>query len=201
MTVPLPLSPAPPLQPVLRRHLLQLRHGSTLLRPLLRSDLPAWRNLYEHVQRLRHRSCRSDAEDRFLAGVQRSRLQHVDDRLLLGVFDEAGGSLIGQLSIHLECERAQRGQLHWLCHALLMDATQLHSALQAACHFLFEQVGLHRLWLLLPPPAPPGLLTETLQATGFRQEGVLRGHHRSEEGWQDRYVYALTAPAWRLLSA
>ncbi|WMJ69509.1 GNAT family protein [Stenotrophomonas sp. 24(2023)] len=193
MTASLPSVPL--LRPVLRRHLLHLRHGDTVLRPLQRVDLPIWRRFHERVRRLQCHPHDPAGEDRFLASVQRSRLQHADDRLLLGVFEQQQDRLIGQLSVQLECIHAQRAQLDWPCRALLMDAIQLRSAMLALCRFLFEQVGLHRVCLLLPP-AGHDHLREALLAAGFRREGVLRGHHRAPDGWQDRCLYAQTAPDW-----
>lgn len=192
----LPPSPAPTLlHPVLRRHLLQLRHDATVLRPLQRNDLPAWRRLYEHVQKHLKRPYDPDAEYRFLSAVQRSRLQYAEDQLLLGAFNEDDGRLIGEVSVHLQCVHAHRAELRWSCKTLLMAPEQLLAALNALGRFLFEQVGLRRVVLMLPPQGHEPL-AEALGRSGFQLEGTLLDHHRNAQGWHDRQLYALTAPAW-----
>lgn len=184
----------PPLRPVLRRHLLMLRHGPVVLRPLQRSDLVTWRRHYRQVERACKLPTHIDAEAHFLCGVQRSQLQHDNDHLLLGTFD-AEGELLDQLDLRLHCAHARSVELRWLHAAGCPRQRQLHPSLQALCTFLFEQVGVRRLFVLLPPDAGSELVA-TLQAIGFQREGLLRDHHLDAEGWQDRQLYALTAPVW-----
>ncbi len=187
--------PLPPLRPVLRRHLLLLQHGPVVLRPLQRSDLVVWRRHYRQVERACNRPAHFDAEARFLCGVQRSQLQHDNDHLLLGSFD-AAGELLDELNLRLHCAHARSVELRWLHAGGCPQQRQLRASLQALCAFLFEQVGIHRLFVLLPPDAGSALIA-TLQAIGFEREGLLRDHHLDDEGWQDRQLYALTAPIWR----
>ena len=184
----------PPLRPVLRRHLLRLQHGPVVLRPLQRSDLSAWRHYHQQVERSSNLPGHFDAEAHFLCGVQRSQLQHDNDHLLLGSFD-AVGELLDQLNLRLHCAHARSVELRWLHAAGCPRQRQLHASLQALCTFLFEQVGIRRLFVLLPPDAGSELVA-TLQALGFEREGLLRDHHLDAEGWQDRQLYALTAPVW-----
>ncbi|KAF1016780.1 MAG: hypothetical protein GAK31_00038 [Stenotrophomonas maltophilia] len=186
---------SPSLRPVLGNHLLQLRHASTLLRPLQRSDLPAWRALYEHALKRTRQPYDANAEYRFLPTVQRSRLQHAGDTLLLGAFD-AGGTLLGLSSVQLQCTQAHRAELHWACEAALAPTTHLASALLALNGFLFQQVGLRRVVMLLSDTAQAALV-EALLASGYHHEAILRDHHRDSRGWHDRWLYALTAPAWQ----
>ncbi|XFC39391.1 GNAT family N-acetyltransferase [Stenotrophomonas indicatrix] len=184
----------PPLRPVLRRHLLLLQHGPVVLRPLQRSDLSAWRHYYQKVERSSNLPGHFDAEAHFLCGVQRSQLQHDNDHLLLGSFD-AVGELLDQLNLRLHCAHARSVELRWLHAGGCPQQRQLHPSLQALCTFLFEQVGIRRLFVLLPPDTGSEVVA-TLQAVGFEREGLLRDHHLDAEGWQDRQLYALTAPVW-----
>ncbi|MBO1748546.1 GNAT family N-acetyltransferase [Stenotrophomonas indicatrix] len=188
-------TPLPPLRPVLRRHLLLLQHGPVVLRPLQRSDLALWRRHYQRIERACNLPAHFDAEASFLCAVQRSQLQHDNDRLLLGSFD-AAGELLDQVSLHLRCSHARSVELHWLHAAGCPEQRLLRPALQALGTFLFEQVGIRRLYVLLPCDAGSGLVA-TLQSVGFEHEGLLRDHHLDVEGWQDRQLYALTAPVWR----
>ncbi|PII18116.1 GNAT family N-acetyltransferase [Stenotrophomonas sp. LMG 10879] len=184
----------PPLRPVLRRHLLLLQHGPVVLRPLQRSDLVAWRRHYRQVERACNLPAHFDAEARFLCAVQRSQLQHDNDHLQLGAFD-VEGELLDQLSLRLQCAHARSVELYWLHAGGCPQQRQLHPSLHALCTFLFEQVGIRRLFVLLPPDTGSEVVA-TLQAVGFEHEGLLRDHHLDDEGWQDRRLYALTAPAW-----
>lgn len=187
------------LHPVLRRHLLHLSHGPVLLRAMLRTDLPRWNALCEQRRRRCDLACRSDAEVQLFIGIQRSRLQHDNDRLLLGIFERATGALLDQISVRLQSARTCSAELHPFCQAPWHDIERLHDALRALCPFLFEQVGLRRLYIMVPEGAE-GPLTGMLQALGFEREGLLRDHHFDGQAWQHRHLYALTAPAWRTSS-
>nr|KAJ9633220.1 hypothetical protein H2204_007369 [Knufia peltigerae] len=161
----------PPLRPVLRRHLLLLQHGPVVLRPLQRSDLSAWRHYYQKVERSSNLPGHFDAEAHFLCGVQRSQLQHDNDHLLLGSFD-AVGELLDQLNLRLHCAHARSVELRWLHAGGCPQQRQLHPSLQALCTFLFKQVGIRRLFVLLPPDTGSEVVA-TLQAVGFEREGLL----------------------------
>ncbi|MBK0028138.1 GNAT family N-acetyltransferase [Stenotrophomonas sp. S48] len=194
-TEPLP-SPIPALHPVLRRHLLHLSHGGVIVRPLHRNDLNEWLGLCV-TRRARHGfSCRPDADVQLLIGVQRSRLQFDNDQLLLGVFDASSRRLVDQLGVRLQSTQARSAELHPLCQGPWRGAERLRDTLHALCPFLFEQVGLHRLYVLLPARTPAAIASAWTEA-GFAHEGVLRGQHFDGQHWQDRHLHALTAPEWR----
>lgn len=187
-------SPLPPLQPILRRHLLHLHHGPIVLRPLQRADLAVWRRHHQRTGYGGEVPRHLDAEAHFLGSVQRSQLLHDNDQLLLGTFD-GEGELLDQLNVRLHCAHSRSAELRWVHATGCAEQRQLQHALRALCPFLFEQVGLRRLFALLPAEA--GLpLARTLQAIGFQREGILRDYHLGAEGWQDRQLHALTAPAW-----
>ncbi|QGM01622.1 GNAT family N-acetyltransferase [Stenotrophomonas maltophilia] len=192
MMTPYPTSPLPPLRPVLRRHLLQLQAAPVTLRPFQRADLPRWRLFDDRRRRGRRDPSVIDEEARFLAHMHRSRLEQDNDQLLLGVFDDEHGNVLDQLHVRLQSLHARSAELlslqHWHPHS---DA-----ALRALCPFLFEDVGLHRLFVMLPPDCSDPFAT-ALRAFGFEQEGLLRDHHLDLDGWQDRQLLALTAPMWR----
>ncbi len=187
-----PTPTLPPLRPVLRRHLLQLQAAPVTLRPFQRTDLPRWRLFDDRRRRGRRHPGGIDEEARFLAHMHRSRLEQDNDQLLLGVFDDEHSTVLDQLHIRLQSLHARSAELlslqHWHPHA---DA-----ALRALCPFLFEDVGLHRLFVMLPPDCSAPF-ANALRAFGFEQEGVLRDHHLGLDGWQDRELLALTAPMWR----
>ncbi len=192
-----PNSTSPPaLHPVLRRHLLLLGHGSINLRSLQRTDLPGWRTLCGQRRTRCDMNCRSEAEVQLFIGIQRSRLQEDNDRLLLGVFDQASHALIDQLTVRLQSVRDRSAELQRFCQADWTDAQRFADTLQALCPFLFEQVGLHRVYVMLPPDDSAGL-ADVLRAAGFENEGLLRDHHLGPDGWEDRSLHALTAPTWR----
>ncbi len=192
MMIPYPTSLLPPLRPVLRRHLLQLQAAPVTLRPFQRTDLPRWRLFDDRRRRGRRHPAGIDEEARFLAHMHRSRLEQDNDQLMLGVFDDEHGTVLDQLHVRLQCLHTRCAELlslqHWHPHA---DA-----ALRALCPFLFEDVGVHRLFVMLPPDCSSPFAT-ALHAFGFEQEGLLRDHHLDLDGWQDRQLLALTAPVWR----
>lgn len=192
MTVASPC-PLPPLRPVLRRHLLQLQAAPITLRPFQRADLPRWRQFDDRRQRGRRNVAGIDEEARFLACMHRSRLEQDNDQLLLGVFDDAQGMVLDQLHIRLHSLHSRCAELfssqHWHAHTA--------ATLQVLCPFLFEDVGLHRLFTLLPPDCTSPFAS-ALRTSGFRAEGVLRDHHLDCTGWHDRQLLALTAPSWRM---
>lgn len=182
------------MRPVLRRHLLQLQHGPIILRPLQRADLFAWRRHHHLVEQRFSFAADFDAEARFLASVQRSKLEYDNDRLLLGTFD-AHGTLLDQLSVRLDSAHARSAELQWLYPVGCAQQRQLQASLLALCPFLFDQVGLRRVYVMLATDASTQLVG-TLQSIGFRHEGILRDHHLDEIGWQDRGLHALIASDW-----
>lgn len=192
MMTPYPTSLLPPLRPVSRRHLLQLQVAPVTLRPFQRADLPAWRLFDDRRRRGRHLHPGIDEEARFLAHMHRSRLEQDNDQLMLGVFDDQHGTVLDQLHVRLHSLHSRCAELlslqHWHAHTDAM--------LHALCPFLFEDVGLHRLFVMLPPDCSDPFAT-ALHAFGFEQEGLLRDHHLDLDGWQDRKLLALTAPVWR----
>ncbi len=189
-------SPVPALHPVLRRHLLHLTHGSVTVRALQRNDVNDWLGLCVQRRAQHGFGCRPDADVQLLIGVQRSRLQFDNDQLLLGVFDASNGRLLDQLGVRLQSTQARSAELHPFCQALWKGTQSLRDTLHALCPFLFEQVGLHRLYVLLPAQTPKTVASVWKDA-GFEKEGVLRGQHFDGAQWQDRHLHALTAPEWR----
>ncbi|MGE6333510.1 GNAT family N-acetyltransferase [Stenotrophomonas sp. NPDC077659] len=189
--------PLPALHPVLRRHLLHLSHGPINLRTLQRTDLPAWRVLRGQRPEPCTGTGRTDAEVQLFIGIQRSRLQQDNDRLLLGVFDQIDQALVDQLSVRLQSARNRSAELQPFCQGDWGDAARFAHVLQALCPFLFEQVGLHRIYVMLPTDGSAAGLGSVLHAAGFRHEGLLRDHHLGNDGWEDRNLHALTAPTWR----
>lgn len=181
-----------PLRPVLRRHLLHLQAAPITLRSFQRTDLPRWRTFDDRRQRGQRHPYGIDEEARFLASVHRSRLQEDNDLLVLGVFDDAQGILHDQLHVRLQSLQSRCAELQSLQHR----TAHPQAALRALCPFLFDDVGLHRLFVLLPPGCTTPF-AQALQAQGFAREGILRDHHLDAEGWHDRQLLALTAPAWR----
>lgn len=181
-----------PLRPVLRRHLLHLAAAPVTLRSFQRNDLPRWRVFDHRRQRTQQRHPGIDEEARFLASIHRSRLEQDNDKLVLGVFDDAQGALIDQLHVRLQSLHSRCAELQSLHHQHVYP----QQALQALCPFLFDNVGLHRIFVLLPPGCTTPF-AQALQCQGFTHEGILRDYHLDVEGWHDRQLLALTAPAWR----
>ena len=183
-----PFLPLDPLRPVLRRHLLHLQAAPVTLRSFQRTDLPRWRVFDDRRQRVRH-APGVDEEARFLASVYRSRLQQDNDLLVLGVFDDAEGALLDQLHVRLHSLHSRCAELHSL-------PGPSAGRVAGAVPFLFDDVGLHRLFVLLPPGCTSPF-AQALQAQGFSCEGILRDHHLDAAGWHDRQLLALTATTWR----
>ncbi|PTA73055.1 MULTISPECIES: GNAT family protein [unclassified Stenotrophomonas] len=182
----------PPLHPVRRRHLLHLQAAPVTLRSFLRTDLPRWR-IFDDSRRRGHAHVPGvDEEARFLAGMHRSSLEYDHDQLQLGVFDDVHGTLLDQVHVRLQSAYARCAEIQSLQHRHAYP----QAALQALCTFLFENVGLHRIYVLLPPSCTSPF-ADALRATGFECEGVLRDQHLDAAGWQDRQLLALTAPGWR----
>lgn len=192
MTNSVPSPQLAPLRPVLRRHLLHLQATPITLRSFQRTDLPRWRTFDDRRQRGQRPPYGIDEEARFLASVHRSRLQEDNDLLVLGVFDDAQGILLDQLHVRLQSLQSRCAELQSLQH----QHAHPQATLKALCPFLFDDVGLHRLFVLLPPGCTTPF-AQALQAQGFAREGILRDHHLDAHGWHDRQLLALTAPVWR----
>ncbi|MDH3684497.1 MAG: GNAT family N-acetyltransferase [Acidimicrobiia bacterium] len=58
--------------------------------------------------------------------------------------------------------------------------------------YLFAHTTTHRIWA--GTEADNIAEQRALERCGFRQEGLLRGHHFRNGEWQDSYVYAITRP-------
>jgi [ribosomal protein S5]-alanine N-acetyltransferase len=112
--------------------------------------------------------------------------------------DAAGGDLVGGLVGELELAFVTAAGMSsailsiWLVEAAQGQGLAIDACILAMEH-VFEQRGMHRLELPVPPGSPT---RRSLEAVGCRDEGVAVAYARTGDGWADHVRYALTAEDW-----
>lgn len=112
--------------------------------------------------------------------------------VMLGVFDAAGGTLLGStllwnLNLGQGC-----GELGFWLAANARGRGVAARAIVITCRWGFDELGLHRIEALTDPAHPPS--ERVLRRVGFVYEGVRRGADKRPDGYHD-------CPSWSLLAS
>lgn len=113
----------------------------------------------------------------------------------LAVVDAADQDVIGVARLHLEADRPHSAEIglglrpdHW-GRGMGTDLVRL------LLSFGFKQLGLHRIWGARAPANLPAQLA--LLTAGMVEEGRLRHHVATPDGWRDSVIHAAIVDEWR----
>ncbi|MFG1943227.1 GNAT family N-acetyltransferase [Nonomuraea sp. NPDC048826] len=113
----------------------------------------------------------------------------------LAVLDAADQDVIGVARLHIDTERPHCAEIrlglrpdHW-GRGMGTDLVRL------LLGFGFKQLGLHRIWGARAPANLPAQLA--MLTAGMVEEGRLRHHVASPEGWRDSVIHAAIEDEWR----
>ncbi|MDA0638548.1 GNAT family protein [Nonomuraea sp. MCN248] len=119
-----------------------------------------------------------------------------EPRLLyaLAVLDAADQELIGTARLRIDAEQPHCAELrlglrpdHW-GRGMGTDLVRL------LLGFGFKQLGLHRIWGARAPSNLPAQLA--MLTAGMVEEGVLRHHVATPDGWRDSVIHAAVEDDW-----
>ncbi|MGI5272591.1 GNAT family N-acetyltransferase [Nonomuraea sp. CA-218870] len=119
-----------------------------------------------------------------------------EPRLLyaLAVLDAADQELIGTARLHIDAEQPHCAEIrlglrpdHW-GRGMGTDLVRL------LLGFGFKQLGLHRIWGARAPSNLPAQLA--MLTAGMVEEGVLRHHVATPDGWRDSVIHAAVEDDW-----
>ena len=176
-----------------------------LLRPLIRDDFGAWREV-----RRRNRSRLTRWEPRAAPGqpdvtedfaaftarcAARRRERQQGTGYGFGVFVEGG--FRGEMNL----SSIQRGPFqscyvgYWI-DAAVSGRGYTPEALVVAARFAFEQLMLHRLQVAIVPRNAASL--RVVEKLGLRREGLAERYVEINGVWEDHYRFAITAEEWKV---
>ncbi len=176
-----------------------------LLRPLIRDDFRAWREV-----RRRNRARLALWEPRLAPGrpdiaedpgafaarcAARKRERQQGAGFGFGVFVEGG--LRGEMNL----SSIQRGPLQSCYVGYWMDEAvggrgYTPEALVVAARFAFEKLSLHRLQVAIVPRNTASL--RVVEKLGLRREGLAERYVEINGTWEDHYRFAITAEEWQV---
>ena len=174
-----------------------------LLRPLVASDFPAWREVrrenadwltrWEPARIPGQPDVVEDPEAFSVRCSARQRERQLGTGFGFGIFVE--GQLVGEINI----SSVQRGPFQSAYVGYWIDERHagrgyMPEALVVVCRYAFEELGLHRLQIaIIPRNAPSNRVVEKL---GIRHEGTALRYLEINGVWEDHHRYAITAEEW-----
>lgn len=106
-----------------------------------------------------------------------------------------GGEIIGSISVVDGSEANAWAEIGYCIGKAYWGRGIMTEALARVLAFLFEEVGLHRVWLKHDTRNIGS--GRVMIKNGMTPEGVLRGHHRRKDGtWADLRVYGMLRDEW-----
>ncbi|RJL34071.1 GNAT family N-acetyltransferase [Bailinhaonella thermotolerans] len=113
---------------------------------------------------------------------------------VLSVIDPEDGDVIGVARLHVEHDHPHSAEIgfglrpdHW-GRGLGVDLVRL------LLRFGFKEVGLHRIW---GARSPDNIASQLVMLTaGMVEEGRIRHHVRTPDGWRDSIVHSVLEDEW-----
>ena len=174
-----------------------------LLRPLVASDFPAWREVRRHNvewltkwEAARVPGAPDVVEDRAAFEARCSARQR--ERMLgtgygFGIF--VGGAFAGEINLN----SIQRGPFQNAYVGYWIDERQagnayMSEAVVLICRFAFDELHLHRLQIaIIPRNSNSRRVVEKLE---LREEGIAQRYLEINGVWEDHVRYAMTVEEW-----
>lgn len=174
-----------------------------VLRPLVASDFPAWRDVRLRNEDwlvpwepARHPAMPDPTRDRHAFETRcaaRDRERAADHAYPFGVF--VGDRFAGELNLNNVTRGALQGATigYWIDRELAGNG-YIAEALVVAAKYAFEQLSLHRLEICIVPRNTRS--RRVVEKLGLRSEGVAERFLEIAGTWEDHVRYAITFEEW-----
>lgn len=174
-----------------------------LLRPLVASDFPAWREVrranhdwltkWEPARVPGQPDVVEDPEAFSVRCSARQRERQLGTGFGFGIFVE--GQLVGEINI----SSVQRGPFQSAYVGYWIDERHagrgyMPEAVVVVCRHAFEELGLHRLQIAIIPRNDPS--NRVVEKLGIRFEGTALRYLEINGVWEDHNRYGITAEDW-----
>lgn len=167
------------------------------LREVTEADVPALHAVYGDPAATQHMPFAPRTHGQVTELVREAVRATADDpRLLhvLAVVDADDQQVIGVARLRVDAEHPHSAEIglglrpdHW-GRGMGTDLVRL------LLSFGFKQLGLHRIWGVRSPANLPAQLA--MLTAGMVEEGVLRHHVATPEGWRDSVIHAALEDEW-----
>jgi ribosomal-protein-alanine N-acetyltransferase len=175
-----------------------LQTDRLILRPLQLTDADAmytgWTTDMDVVRHLSWKPHISIDETKRIISYWMSN--YPDPKFYLWGIQLKSGRLIGTISIHSMNEGFLRGEIGYALAKSFWNQGYVTEAAKKIIDFAFGEVGFNRIEAhhALANRASGAVLIKC----GMQKEGIMKEYYRSNEGFQDAQLYAITAKDWRL---
>jgi [ribosomal protein S5]-alanine N-acetyltransferase len=174
-----------------------------LLRPLVASDFPAWREVRRRngewltrweAQRVRGQPDPVEDRDAFVVRCSaRQRERQLGTAFGFGIFVD--GELAGEINL----SSIQRGPFQSAYVGYWIDQKHagngyMPEALVVMSRFAFDELHLHRVQIAIIPRNEPS--RRVVDKLGIREEGIAERYLEINGVWEDHVRYAITSEEW-----
>ena len=174
-----------------------------LLRPLVASDFPEWREVRRRnvdwltkweAQRVQGQPDVVEDKDAFAARCSaRQRERQLGTAYAFGIFVD------GQFAGEINLNAVQRGPFQSAYVGYWIDEkhagnSYMPEALVVLSRFAFEELHLHRLQIAIIPRN--GASRRVVEKLGVREEGIAERYLEINGVWEDHVRYAMTTEEW-----
>ena len=175
-----------------------------LLRPLVASDFPAWREVRRRNvdwltkwEAARIPGAPDVVEDR---GAFEARCAARQRERMLGTGFGFGIFVNTEFAGEINLNSIQRGPFQNAYVGYWIDEKQagngyMSEAVVLVCRFAFEELHLHRVQIAIIPRNKNS--RRVMEKLGFREEGVALRYLEINGAWEDHVRYAITAEEWQ----
>ncbi len=175
-----------------------------LLRPLVASDFPAWREVrrrnvdwltkWEAARLPGHPDVVEDRDAFAVRCSARQRERQLGTAYAFGIFVE--GELAGEINL----SAVQRGPFQSAYVGYWIDEKQagngyMPEAVVTLCRFAFDDLLLHRVQISIIPRNKAS--RRVVEKLGIRDEGIAVRYLEINGVWEDHVRYAMTAEEWQ----
>lgn len=174
-----------------------------LLRPLVASDFPAWREVrranadwltrWEPARIPGQPDFVEDPDAFSVRCSARQRERQLGTGFGFGIFVD--GRFVGEINV----SSVQRGPFQSAYVGYWIDERHagrgyMPESLVVVCRYAFEELGLHRLQIAIIPRNRPS--NRVVEKLGIRYEGTALRYLEINGVWEDHHRYAITAEEW-----
>jgi RimJ/RimL family protein N-acetyltransferase len=177
----------------------QLRTERLLLRPFETGDVDAvwaYQRLPEVSRHMLRPAFDRDESAAFVHVVMtETAITAAGDTLTFAVVLADGGTLIGEVSLHVYSLLHRGGELGYAFHPGYQGQGYATEAAEALLRHGFGDLGLHR--VIAACSARNTASARLMERLGMRREAHLIGCRLLNGVWRDEFVYAILADEWR----
>jgi [ribosomal protein S5]-alanine N-acetyltransferase len=127
----------------------------------------------------------------FRQRVVRNEQEHASGQAVpLFIFEADGRTLLGGLTIgHIRRGASQACMIGYWTGLPYARRGHMRAALELAIHYIFDELGLHRIEAACIPDNDRSLAL--LEKAGFQREGLLRSYLKIDGAWRDHMILSL----------